>query len=115
LSGQPARRPRRSDTCTKASSTSSSRAPRRCRAVVRRDRSAGADTDVGVGTWALAYLAAGDEEEALHQLESAAEKARNHETDQGYLHLMNLKMTFLADPRIEEPRFAAVLSRVRGD
>lgn len=74
-----------------------------------------ADVDVGVGTWAMAYLALGDEEEALRRLEAAAEKARNHEPDQGYLHLMNLKMNFLADSRIEEPRFAEVLSRIRGD
>jgi tetratricopeptide (TPR) repeat protein len=73
------------------------------------------DTDVGVGTWAMAYLAAGDEAEALRQLEAAAEKARNHEVDQGYLQLMNMKMNFLAYPRIEEPRFAEVLSRIRGD
>jgi len=31
------------------------------------------------------------------------------------LHLMNLRMNFLADPRIEEPRFAETLSRIRGD
>ena len=74
-----------------------------------------AELDVGVGTWAMAYLALGDEEEALRRLETAAEKARNYEPDQGYLHLMNLRMNFLADPRIEEPRFAEVLSRIRGD
>jgi TolB-like protein/Tfp pilus assembly protein PilF len=74
-----------------------------------------AEADVGVGTWAMAYLAAGDEDEALRRLEAAAEKARNHEPDQGYLQLMNLRMNFLADPRIREPRFADVLNRIRGD
>jgi hypothetical protein len=74
-----------------------------------------ADTDVGVGTWAMAYLAAGDEDEALRRLEAVTEKVRNHEPDQGYLQLMNLKMNFLADPKLEEPRFAEVLSRIRGD
>jgi tetratricopeptide (TPR) repeat protein len=73
------------------------------------------ELDVGAGTWAMAYLALGDEEEALRRLEAAAAKARNYEPDQGYLHLMNLKMNFLADPRIEEPPFAEVLSRIRGD
>jgi hypothetical protein len=63
----------------------------------------------------MAYLAIGDEEEALRRLEAAAEKARNHEPDQGYVQLMNLKMNFLADPRLEEPPFADVLSRIRGD
>jgi TolB-like protein/Tfp pilus assembly protein PilF len=74
-----------------------------------------AETDVGIGTWAMAYLAAGNEDEALRRLEAAAEKARNHEPDQGYIQLMNLKMNFLEDPRLEEPGFAEVLSRVRGD
>jgi tetratricopeptide (TPR) repeat protein len=73
------------------------------------------EIDVGVGTWAMSYLALGDEEEALRQLEAAVEKVCNHEPDQGYLQLMNLKMNFLADPRIAEPRFAELLSRIRGD
>jgi tetratricopeptide (TPR) repeat protein len=73
------------------------------------------EVDVGAGTWAMAYLAAGDEDEALRWLEASAEKVRNHEPDQGYLHLMNLKMNFLADPRLEEPRFAEALGRIRGD
>ena len=33
----------------------------------------------------------------------------------GSLSVMNLRMNFLADPRIEEPRFAEVLGRIRGD
>jgi len=73
-----------------------------------------ATTDVGVGTWAMAYLAIGNEPEALRQLELAAAKARNQEPDQGYIQLMNLRMNFLADPRLREPRFAEVLERIRG-
>jgi TolB-like protein len=72
-------------------------------------------TDVGAGTWAMAYLALGDEDEALRYLEAGATKAANHEPDQGYVQLMNLRMNFLEDPRLEEPRFAEVLSRIRGD
>jgi TolB-like protein/Flp pilus assembly protein TadD len=75
----------------------------------------GNQSEIGAGTWPLAYLAIDDEEQALRWLEAVAEKARNHEPDQGYLNVMNLKMNFLADPRIEEPRFAEVLSRIRGD
>jgi TolB-like protein/Flp pilus assembly protein TadD len=75
----------------------------------------GREADLGVGTWPPAYLAIGDEEEALRWLDVAAEKARNHEPDQGQINLMNLRMNFLADPRLEEPRFAEVLSRIRGD
>jgi hypothetical protein len=74
-----------------------------------------ATADVGAGTWAMSYLAIGNEAEALRQLEIAAEKARNHEPDQGYLQLMNLRMNFLADPRLDAPPFAAVLNRIRGD
>ena len=38
-----------------------------------------ADLDVGVGTWAMAYLALGDEEETVRRLDAAAAKARNYE------------------------------------
>lgn len=71
--------------------------------------------DVGEGGRALAYLAVGDEEEALRRLEALAAKAQKHERDLGYLNAMNLKMNYLADPRLREPRFAAVLERIRGD
>jgi TolB-like protein len=74
-----------------------------------------ATTDVGAGTWAMGHLAIGNEAEALRQLEIAAEKARNHEPDQGYIMLMNLRMNFLADPRLDEPPFATILSLIRGD
>jgi TolB-like protein/Flp pilus assembly protein TadD len=74
-----------------------------------------ADADGGAGTWAMVSLARGDEREALRWLEVGAEKARNHEPDPGIIQLMNLKMNFLADPRLEEPRLAEVLSRIRGD
>ncbi|HUO68781.1 MAG TPA: hypothetical protein VMV37_14665 [Gammaproteobacteria bacterium] len=74
-----------------------------------------AKTEVGAGTWAMGYLAVGDETAALRQLEIAAEKARKHEPDQGYLQLMNLRMNFLADSRLGKPPFAEALSRIRGD
>jgi tetratricopeptide (TPR) repeat protein len=78
-------------------------------------RALGNESDIGAGGWVLAYLAIGDEEQALRWLETVAEKARNHEPDQGYINAMNLKMNFLADPRLDEPRFADVLARIRGD
>jgi len=83
--------------------------------IVAEMRARGDETVFGVGGWALAYLAAGDETRALRMLEAVAVKARNHEADQGFLSLMNLKMNFLADSRLEEPRFAEVLSRIHGD
>jgi TolB-like protein len=85
------------------------------RRLFEETRALGERGDIGAGSWALAYLAIGDEDEALRYLEALAEKARNHEPDQGYINVMNLKMNFLADPRLEEPRFAEVLSRIRGD
>lgn len=71
--------------------------------------------DIGTGGWALAYLAVGDEARALEQLEMTAAKARNHESDAGYLSVMNLRMNFLDDPLIATPRFADVLARIKGD
>lgn len=73
------------------------------------------DPRIGTGTRAMAYLAIGDETQALKWLEAAAAKARKHEVDPGFHHLMNLKMNFLADPRLEAPPFDQALSRIRGD
>lgn len=70
--------------------------------------------NVGTGAWALGYLAIGDDANALRQLELAAEKARNHEPDASYLNLMNLKMNFLADPRITDAPFAEALAKIHG-
>jgi TolB-like protein len=70
---------------------------------------------IGAGGWAMAYLAIGDEARALEQLEIVAEKARNHVPDEGYLAALNLRMNFLDDPRLEQPAFSDVLSRIRGD
>jgi TolB-like protein len=75
----------------------------------------GSKSDIGAGTWALAYVAIGDDKQALRSLETMVQKARKHEPDQGYINVMNLKMNFLADPHIKEPAFADVLSRIRGD
>ena len=75
----------------------------------------GETADFGDGTWAMAYLAVGDQAQALARLERVAEKARNHEIDQGYLNIMNLKMNFLGDPLVETPAFTDVLNRIRGD
>jgi TolB-like protein/Flp pilus assembly protein TadD len=76
---------------------------------------ASANRSIGAGTWALASLAIGDNEKALDWLRQAAEKARNHEIDEGFYAAMNLKMNFTNDPLLNEPQFADVLSRIRGD
>ena len=70
---------------------------------------------VGAGTWAMAYLAAGDEKAALEQLAIAADIARNHEIDEGFFAVLNLKMNLAGDPLLEEPEFVDVLARIRAD
>jgi TolB-like protein/tetratricopeptide (TPR) repeat protein/predicted Ser/Thr protein kinase len=80
-----------------------------------RLEAAAKERDIGTGGWALGYLAIGDQRRALEQLEAAAVKVRNHESDAGYLGIMNLKMNFLADPLVKTPQFADVLARIRGD
>jgi tetratricopeptide (TPR) repeat protein len=70
--------------------------------------------NLGAGAWALGYLAIGDDANALRQLEAVAEKARNHEPDPSYLNVMNLKMNFLADPRMTRAPFAEVLEKIKG-
>ena len=70
--------------------------------------------DVGDGTWAVGYLAIGDEERALQYLERVAVEAKNHEPDAGQIAVMNLKMNVLADPRLESGRFKAALDRIHG-
>jgi TolB-like protein/Flp pilus assembly protein TadD/predicted Ser/Thr protein kinase len=70
--------------------------------------------DVGAGGLALGYLAIGDDERALAYLEEVAMKAHDHEPDAGFLAVMNLKMNFLADPRVTTGRLAEVLSRIKG-
>jgi TolB-like protein/Flp pilus assembly protein TadD len=80
-----------------------------------RVEAAAKQRDIGTGGWAVAYLAVGDERRALEQLEAATVKVRNHESDPGYLDLMNLKMNFLADPLLKTPQFAEMLARIRGD
>ncbi|HEU4619807.1 MAG TPA: hypothetical protein VFV10_17345 [Gammaproteobacteria bacterium] len=53
--------------------------------------------------------------EMLRWLEIAAEKVRNHEIDEGFVALNNLRMNITGDPAIERPRLRAALDRIRGD
>lgn len=69
----------------------------------------------GAGGWAMAYLAIGDEKQARDWLEKAAEKAANHEPDEGLYNLMNLKLNVTNDPVLKKPEFVDVLSRIKGD
>ncbi len=73
------------------------------------------ERDIGAGALALAHLAIDDIPQTVRWLNVVAEKARNHEPDQGYVNSTNLKMNFMADPRVTESPLAEALSRVRGD
>jgi TolB-like protein len=86
------------------------------RRIVARIREAEAAGDsVGAGGWALASLALDEDNRALEWLETAAQKAANHEMDEGFFNLMALRMNVTDDPRLKQARFRAVLERIRGD
>jgi len=70
---------------------------------------------IGAGSYAMAAAAVGDYDEMLRWLETAAEKVRNHEVDEGFIALNNLRMNITADPALEQPRVRAALDRIRGD
>ena len=69
----------------------------------------------GAGGWAMAYLAIGDERQALDWLGKGAKKAASHEPDEGLYNLMNLKLNVTNDPVLKKPEFVEVLSRIKGD
>ncbi len=71
--------------------------------------------EFGAGGWAMAYLAIGDEKQALGWLEKGAEEAANHQPDEGLYALMNLELNVTNDPVLKKPEFVDVLSRVKGD
>lgn len=70
---------------------------------------------IGAGSYAMAAAAVGDYDEMLRWLDIAAEKARKHEVDEGFIALNNLRMNITADPALEQPRVRQALDRVRGD
>ncbi len=67
------------------------------------------------GTWAQTYLAIGDYERALEWLEGVADNARNQLIDEATLNVLHLKMKYMNDPVLREPRFVYVFSRIHGD
>jgi TolB-like protein len=70
---------------------------------------------IGAGSYAMAAAAVGDYDEMLRCLDVAAAKVRNHEVDEGFIALNNLRMNITADPALEQPRIRAALDRIRGD
>jgi len=73
------------------------------------------DDSLGSGTWAQTYIAIGDYDRALEWLEVIATKARNHVIDEATLNVLHLKMNYMNDPVLRQPRFVEVFSRIRGE
>lgn len=82
-------------------------------AEIRQAEDAG--TTPGAGGWTMAYLAVGDETQALESLERAARKAVNHEPDEGFIILLALKANVTNDPVLRQPAFVSALARIRGN
>jgi adenylate cyclase len=71
--------------------------------------------EIGSGGRAMMYLAFGDHSRAVEELEAAIAKIENHEIDEGYFNLMNIRMNVTADPVLEEPPFVELRDRLRGN
>ena len=71
-----------------------------------------ADYNVGSATWALAYLAIGDQEKSLQWLTRAAE---NRMPDEGFSVMWLIRRNLLTDPILEQPEFVDVRSRLGFD
>ena len=72
------------------------------------------ERSIGAGTWALAYLAIGEEQRALEALDDLLEKIENHEPDAGWFNYMIIKHNVTGDPLLEEARFKERRDRIRG-
>jgi len=64
---------------------------------------------VGMATWAMAYLAIGDQASALEWITRAADKKM---PDEGIWMGWMLRRNILADPTLEQPEFVSVRSRL---
>jgi hypothetical protein len=72
------------------------------------------DDSLGSGTWVQTYLAIGDHERALQWLEAVAEKAEAHVIDEATLNVLHLKLNYLNDPVLREPRYVEMFRRIAG-
>jgi DNA-binding winged helix-turn-helix (wHTH) protein/Flp pilus assembly protein TadD len=71
-----------------------------------------ANYNVGSATWALAYLAIGDQDKSLEWLTRAAE---NRMPDEGFSVMWLIRRNLLEDPILEQTEFADVRSRLGFD
>jgi serine/threonine-protein kinase len=73
------------------------------------------EASVGAGTWAIAHLAIGAEQQALEWLDSLLEKIENHEPDTGWFNTMAIKHNVAGDPVLDLPKFKERRERIGGD
>ncbi|MGD8340620.1 MAG: hypothetical protein PVH89_07540 [Gammaproteobacteria bacterium] len=71
--------------------------------------------DIGAGGWVILNLAVGNDDQALDWLRRGPEKASRSEPDVGYYSLMNLRMSYAADPVLDWSEFVEVRSRLESD
>lgn len=71
-------------------------------------------SEIGAGTFALTYLAAGDTERARRWLETSVEATKRNERDPGYYSLVSLKHNIFRHPALEEPEFRALRAQLQG-
>jgi tetratricopeptide (TPR) repeat protein len=86
---------------------------RRIYAEIEQGEAAG--TRFGAGGWAMASLAIGDQERALEWLRTAADRAANHELDEGFFNLMALRANVTNDDVLRQRSFVDVLGRIKGE
>jgi pentatricopeptide repeat protein len=79
------------------------------------ERREAAGARFGAGGWAMAHLAVGDHRRALDWLETAAEKAAEHELDEGFFNLMALRANVTNDDVLRQQEFVEVLGRIKGE
>ncbi len=69
----------------------------------------GAEYQIGAGNWALLYLAIGDEVQALHWLQTAADIQT---TDAGYISLVYVAQNIFSDPVLNQSEFVEARQRL---
>jgi hypothetical protein len=82
------------------------------RRLVDRILSIAEQRDVGAGTVAMAYLAVGERDKAIAQLQIAVDRAERREPDGGFLSLMIIKNNVIQNAILEEPQFRDLRARL---
>ena len=77
--------------------------------IVRQLEETGVEHHVGAGSWALAYLALGNEDEVLRWLETAAADLG---PDEGFFEVNAMRANYWSDPILDQPEFVEVRSRL---